>query len=182
MARVPTVTRDQLAPADQAIYDRIAESRGSVRGPFTVLMHCPALAEHVAALGSQLRTKGVLSGPDRELAILATVHEGQARYAWVAHEAAANREGTRAEAIAVVRDGRPADGLTPREAVIVDTVRALCRERRLTDAQYARAEAELGRAALIELVTLAGYYGMIGLILNTFAVDLPAGAPAAPPR
>jgi len=55
-------------------------------------------------------------------------------------------------------------------------VRMLLREHRLTDAQFARAEAELGRRALLELVTLAGYYGMIAGILNAYEVDLPAGA------
>jgi 4-carboxymuconolactone decarboxylase len=58
----------------------------------------------------------------------------------------------------------------------VDTVRALYRRHGLTDAEFRRAETELGRVALVELVTLAGYYGLIGAVLNAFAVDLPAGA------
>ena len=41
---------------------------------------------------------------------------------------------------------------------------------------YARAEAELGRQALVEVVVLAGYYGLIGFVLNAFEADLPAGA------
>ena len=104
--------------------------------------------------------------------------------------AVALREGTRTEAIAVVRDDRATQGLTPREALLVDTVRALYRARRLTAEQFARAEAELGRKGLIEVVTLAGYYGMVAAVLNAFEVDLPPGtAPAfgrraagAPPR
>ena len=90
------------------------------------------------------------------------------------------REGTRPEAIAVVRDGRPTDELRSREALLVDTVRALYRTRRLTPAEYARAEAELGRQGLIELVTLAGYYGMVAGILNAFEVDLPPGTSPPP--
>jgi 4-carboxymuconolactone decarboxylase len=58
----------------------------------------------------------------------------------------------------------------------VETVRALARRHGLTAEEFRRAEAELGRAALIELVTLAGYYAMIAGILNSFDVDLPAGA------
>ena len=85
--------------------------------------------------------------------------------------------GTRPEAIAVVQDERPTSALTPREAVLVDTVRALFRTRRLTAAEFARAEAELGRPALIEVVTLAGYYGLVGLILNAFEVELPRSDP-----
>jgi 4-carboxymuconolactone decarboxylase len=183
MTRVPEPTRDELAAEAQAVHDVIARTRGGTRGPYGVLLHHPALCERVAALGELLRFRSGFSGADRELAILTAGREVEAPYEWAAHEPIARREGTRAEAIAVVRDGGATGGLPPREAVIVDTVRALCRTRGLTAAEFARGEQELGRRGLVELVTLAGYYGMIGLILNAFDVDLPAGAPPAlPPR
>ena len=182
MTRVPEPTRDQLDPDGRAVYDQIATSRGALRGPFGVLLNHPPLCERVGALGEQLRFRSGLPAADRELAILTVGREIEAAYEWVAHEVIARREGTRPEAIAVVRDGRPTAGLTPREAVIVDTVRALYRARRLTEAEFARAEAELGRRNLVELVTLAGYYGMIGGILNAFDVDLPPGTASPFPR
>jgi 4-carboxymuconolactone decarboxylase len=177
MSRVPGVRRAELPPEAQAVFDRIAETRGALRGPYGVLLHHPALADRVAALGEQIRFRSLLSGADRELAILTAGHEGRAPYEWAAHEPIARREGTRPEAIAVVQDERPTSALTPREAVLVDTVRALFRTRRLTAAEFARAEAELGRPALIEVVTLAGYYGLVGLILNAFEVELPRSDP-----
>jgi 4-carboxymuconolactone decarboxylase len=176
MTRVPEATRDQLEPDARAVYDQIVASRGAIGGPFGVLLNHPPLCERVAALGEQLRFHSGLPGADRELAILTVGREIEAAYEWVAHEVIARREGTRPEAIAAVLDGRSTVGLTAREAVIVDTVRALYRARRLTVAEFARAEAELGRRNLVELVTLAGYYGMIGGILNAFDVDLPPGA------
>lgn len=176
MTRVPEPRREELDPEARSVYDRIAATRGATRGPYGVLLHHPALAERVAALGEQLRFRSTLPGADRELAILAAGREAEAPYEWAAHEPIARREGTRPEAIAVLRDGGPTDGLLPREAVIVDTVRALYRRRGLTAAEFARAEAELGRRGLVELVTLAGYYGMIGGILNAFEVALPPGA------
>jgi 4-carboxymuconolactone decarboxylase len=182
MTRVPEPTREQLDADAQAVYDQIAATRGALRGPYGVLLHHPPLCERVGALGEQLRFRSGLSGPDRELAILTVGREIEAAYEWVAHEIIARREGTRPEAIAVVLDGRPTAALTPRESVIVDTVRALYRARRLTQAEFARAEAELGRRNLVELVTLAGYYGMIGAILSAFDVDLPPGASSPFPR
>jgi 4-carboxymuconolactone decarboxylase len=133
----------------------------------------------VAALGELLRFHSLLSGADRELAILAAGREVGAVYEWSAHEPLALREGTRPEAIDAVRNEQPLEGLQPREALIVSVVRALYQEHRLNDELYARAEGELGRAALVELVTLAGYYGMIGFVLNAFEVPLPAGATPA---
>ena len=177
MTRVPEPTRDQLDPEVRALYDRIAQTRGATRGPYVVLLHHPVLCERVAALGELLRFHSGLPGADRELAILTAGREAEAPYEWAAHEPVALQEGTRAEAITVVREDRATHGLRPREAVIVDTVRAIYRARRLTPDQFARADAELGRQGLIELVTLAGYYGMIGAILNAYEVDLPSGAP-----
>ena len=179
MTRVPEPTRDELDPDAQAVYDQIATTRGATRGPYGVLLHHPPLCQRVAALGEQLRFRSGLPGPDRELAILTVGREVEAAYEWYAHEIIARREGTRPEAIAVVWDQRPTAGLAAREALIIDTVRTLYRSRRLTQAEFARAEAEFGRRGLVELVTLAGYYGMIGAILNAFDVDLPPGV--APP-
>jgi 4-carboxymuconolactone decarboxylase len=176
MTRVPEPSRDQLDPEVRALYDRIAQTRGATRGPYVVLLHHPVLCERVAALGELLRFHSGLPGAGRELAILAAGREAEAPYEWVAHEPVALREGTRPEAIAAVRDRRPTRGLRPREALIVDTVRAIYRARRLTAEEFARAETELGRQGLVELVTLAGYYGMIAAILNAFDVDLPPGA------
>ncbi len=179
MARLPDVQRDTLSPEGQTAYDRIASSRGSVRGPFAIMLHHPALAERVGEVGELLRFHSVLPGADRELAILAAGREVEAPFEWAAHEPIGLREGTRPEAIEVLRHHRPTTDLTPREALIIDVVRALYRDHLLPDELYSRAEAEFGRQALVELVVLAGYYGMIGFVLNAFDADLPAGVTPA---
>jgi 4-carboxymuconolactone decarboxylase len=179
VSRAPEPRREDLPPEAQPIFDRIAKTRGAVRGPYGVLLHHPALADRVAALGEQLRFASGLPGAERELAILTAGREAGAPYEWAAHEPIPRREGTRAEAIACVRDGAPTRGLTAREALIVDTVRTLYRTRTLTESQLLRAAAELGWPGVVELVTLAGYYGMIGLVLNAFAVEMPDGVDPA---
>src|SRR5262245_39182951 len=176
MTRIPEPSREQLEPSARSVYDRIAATRGGLRGPYGVLLSHPALCERVGALGEQLRFHSILSGADRELAILAAGREAESPYEWAAHEPIALREGTRLEAIAIVREGGATSGLRPREALIVDTVRALYRAHGITREQFVRGEAELGRQGLIELVTLAGYYGMIAGVLNAYEVDLPQGA------
>ena len=179
MARLPALRRDDLDPESQAVWDRVATSRGGVRGPGAFLMHHPALAERVAALGEQLRFHSLLSGADRELAILTAGREVEATYEWAAHEPLGLEEGVRPEAIEVLRHQRPTAGLEPREALIVDTVRAIYRDHKVPDELYARAEAEFGRRGVVELVVLAGYYGLIGYVLNTFEAELPEGTTPA---
>jgi len=176
MARLEEPTRETQSPEAQATWDQIAGTRGTVRGPFAVLMHAPALAGPVAEVGTYLRFQGLLSGADRELAICASAREAESRYEWQAHAPLALKEGTRREAIEIVRSRGPVDGLTPRERTIVEVVRSLFRQHHLPDALYTSALADLGREQLVELVALAGFYKLIGAVLNGFEVDLPAGA------
>jgi 4-carboxymuconolactone decarboxylase len=179
MSRIPELRPEELSADARAVFDRIATTRGAIRGPYGVLLHHPPLADRVAALGEQIRFQSRLAASDRELAILTAGREAGAPYEWAAHEPIALRAGTRPEAIACVRDGGPPTGLARREAVIIETVRALYRTRRLTESQFRDAEAELGRANLVELVVLAGYYGLVGFVLNAFEVDLPEGVDPA---
>ena len=95
----------------------------------------------------------------------------------MAHEPLGLKEGTRPEAIDVLRHQKATDGLEKREQLIIDVVRTIMREHRLSDDLYGRTEAEFGRAGLVEIIVLAGYYGMIGYALTAFEADLPAGAP-----
>ena len=175
MQRIPNVERATLGPDGQAAYDRIAASRGSVRGPFGVLLHHPLLGERVGEVGELLRFHGVLPGADRELAILTTARELRAAVEWVGHAPLALKEGASPEAIEVVRQGLPADDLNPREALVINAVRALFTDHTLSDALYEAVDATFGQQGLIELTVLAGYYGLLGFVLNTLQVDVPAG-------
>ena len=176
MARLPSLAREQLRPDVQAIWDQIASSRGSVRGPSAFLMHHPALAERVSEVGALLRFGGNLKANDRELGILTAGREVEAAYEWVAHEPLGLEAGVRPEAIEVLRHQRPTTDLQPREAVIIDFIRSLFREHRVPDELYHRAEREFSRDELVELVVLAGYYCLIGFVLNAFEAEIPAGA------
>ena len=163
--RLPLPNREDLDDIGKAAYDR-GMRRGAtmmgLQGPAGIQLYTKG-APHIVALNQYLRFKSGIAPRTREIAILITAREMNSQFEWAAHEPIARAEGTRAEAIAVVRDGRRTDGLTAREAVLVDTVRALVRTRGLTAPEFARAEAALGARGLVELVTLAGYYAMIGL-------------------
>lgn len=65
-----------------------------------------------------------------------------------------------------------------RERVVHAVTRELLAQGDLGDALYAEAAATLGRAALVELVTLVGYYGVLALQMRVFRVGVPEGQPA----
>src|SRR5712692_7701557 len=120
MARLPKPKREELPAGAEKAWTLSANPDGTMRGPHAALIYVPPISERIADLGDHLRNHGALSGADRELAIMATVREGEAHYAWQAHEAAGKREGVRPEAIEAVRSKAALDGLSPRERLIVE--------------------------------------------------------------
>jgi hypothetical protein len=84
IARLPHLERDQPKPEDQQFYDAIADSRGSVRGPYGVLLHSPDLAARVAHTGTYVRYNLDLPEALRETIILATAWEIKSQYEFFA--------------------------------------------------------------------------------------------------
>ncbi len=174
MTRLPAVTRDSLSPTDQVIWDRIAgPRRGTVGGPYAILINVPELADRLEAITDYFRAHATMPKADSELAILATVREMGARFPWARHEEHARAAGTRPEAIEIVRAHQELAGLTPHERLVVETVHTLLRTRTLPADLFARALVDLGAAQLVELVVLVGHYSATGLVVNGFEVPPP---------
>ena len=172
MSRVAAPDRNSLSPEAQAIWDRIAAARsgGTMRGPSSVLMNIPDLANRVMTLEDYFRTDADLPAADRELVILATVREMGARFAWARQEARAKEAETRPEAVEILRTQGPLTGLSQRERTVVEFVQTLLRTHGLPQDVYDRAVKELGEKQVIEIVVLVGQYSMIGLIIQAFAI------------
>ena len=68
---IPAVTdRDQVPEDQRHVWDAIVASRGSVRGPFALLMHSPEVAGRVAHVGTFVRFESSLEATSRELAAM----------------------------------------------------------------------------------------------------------------
>ena len=61
--------------------------------------------------------------------------------------------------------------------MIYDVVTELLATKHLAQATYDRAVAMFGLEGVIEVVSCAGCYGMIGLVLNVFEIPPRAGVP-----
>ena len=174
MARIELIAgSDGLTPEQARLHDWIVESRGVLVRPFQVLLHAPEHAEHIARLGHVVRFESGLDGADRELAILATGQAHGCRYVWDTHLDIALREGVRPDAIAHV-DGAEAK-LTGRETAVLDMVGEMCSSSSLSDATFARVEAEFGAKGVVELSVLVGYYTLLGYAMAAFDVCGPSG-------
>ena len=173
MSQLPAVHREQLAPENQAIWDRVMNGRSGGAGPYGALMHVPEMAGCFSALEGYFRDRGTLAKPDKEMIILAVARELGARFPWSRHEIRARQVGVRSEALETLRAKGSLDALTSHEKIVIETARSLVRERTLSDELFARAQAELGVGALVEAVGLVGHYNLISMVARTFDLDVP---------
>jgi 4-carboxymuconolactone decarboxylase len=168
-----------LSPAQRAVYEATRDGR---RGPLpaNVLawLASPELAGRAAHLGEFIRYGTALSPAQSELAILIVARHWSCHYEWAIHAVEAARAGVAADIVTAI-----ADRLRPARAdldqVIYDLVDQLV-DGGVAEATFVDAEHRLGRAALVELVGLVGYYTMVAMTLNAFEVPVPDGAPRLP--
>jgi 4-carboxymuconolactone decarboxylase len=175
MSRIPRASRDELSAEHQKIWDQIHAVRSGGGGPYSILLHVPPLAGHLAATEDYFRTSSRLPDADREIIILAAAREVEARYAWSRHEVRAQKAGIRPEVIEALRAQAPVDDFTGRERLLVEFTRTLMRAHTLPDDLFHRMEHEFGRAKFVEAVGLLGHYITIGTVIRLFEVEPPAG-------
>jgi 4-carboxymuconolactone decarboxylase len=106
MARIPQIAGKTDVPEPyQYVVDQVLEVFGRVRGPFSILLHSPALAERLLPMVPFNRTGSIVEAPLRLIGILATVREKDAAYVWAAQVRSARENGVREGTIDVLRAG-----------------------------------------------------------------------------
>jgi 4-carboxymuconolactone decarboxylase len=176
----PITRRDQVQERHRAIFDAVAEGRGSVRGPFSILMHSPVLCRRHLDVGTYLRFNSGLEADTRELAIIAAAREKDCPYVWGAHAPAARAAGIGNAVIAAVRDHGDLAGLPAAERDIVAYTRQLAQRNAVAPDLFDRLHGRHGVPWLVELTCLIGHYGIVAAILNAFEVAPAADAEPLP--
>ena len=176
MARLPSITSKNQVPAQyHPIVDRVVQSRGAVQGPFTMLMHCPPLAEQVMGLGHYVRFAGELDKRVRVLAAMTVARELDAVYVWGAQTGQARKQGVPEPTITAIRE-KHSRGLPPEDAQIVDFTRDLVRKHRVSNAAMKVLQDRFGNFQLVELTGTIGYYSLLAMTANATELEAARGA------
>jgi 4-carboxymuconolactone decarboxylase len=174
-ARVPPIDPATYTPEQQRVAATISGARGNVRGPFTVWLRNPTLAEHANTFGIALRDSKVLERRLFELTILTVCRAWSVQYAWSAHVGAAATAGVSPDVIAAIRDNRRPEFRRDDERVVYDVATEIMQTRDLSQATYDRAVAAFGVEGTVDLISTVGYYAMVGIFLKSFDVPTPTG-------
>ncbi|HSD99335.1 MAG TPA: hypothetical protein VLB72_01215 [Burkholderiales bacterium] len=176
MARLPSITGKNQVPAEHhPIVDRIVQSRGAIQGPFTMLLNCPPLAEHVMTLGHYVRFGGELDKRVRVLAAMTVAREFDAIYIWGAQTGQARKLGVPETTITAIRE-KHSRGLPPEDAQIVDFTRELIRKHRVGAAAMKALQERFGNFQLVELTGTVGYYSLLAMTANACELEPAPGA------
>lgn len=174
MPRVAPITGKADVPAEyHEVVDGVLQVFGQIRGPFSMLLHSPKVAERMLSFVRFFRTDCVVAPKDRSLAILVAVRERQGAYVWSAQVAAARRAGVREEAIDLIgRKGDPAE-LLPEERDIVRYTQQLVQKNRIDQAAFDALKTQHDVQWLVELTVAANYYALLSGVVNAFEVPAP---------
>ena len=175
MARLPDLTRDQLNSEDQQYYDEIVGSRGSVRGPYGVLLHSPKLAARVANTGTYVRFECDLPNNLKEVVIITTAREIKSQYEFTAHARLAREANVSDETIKAIAQGMAPQSLFGDEELLVRFTQQLLRDHKVSDATYGAVKDRFGVQGTVDLTGLIGHYLLVGQFLAVFDVELAPG-------
>lgn len=175
--RLPLPAREQMDDGQRAAAQALVDGpRKGVFGPFLPLLRTPVLLDRVAALGEALRFKGTLQARVRELAICTAARHVGNQFEWHMHAPLAVQAGVDGAAIDLLRQGARPQPLADDEALAHELCDELLRTHGVSDPTYARAVERFGEAAVVELVTLVGYFVMVSWLMNV--AHTPAQKPA----
>ena len=180
MARLAAIKGKEQVPAEHhGIVDAVVKSRGAVQGPFTMLLHCPPLAQHLVNLGGYVRFEGKLDHRVRVLAAMVVAREFEAAYVWGAQTGSARRQKVPESTIAAIRD-KHSRGVPPEDAQIIDFTRDLINKHRVSDDTMKALQKRFGDEQLVELTGTIGYYSLLAMTANATELEAAPGADALP--
>jgi 4-carboxymuconolactone decarboxylase len=189
-SRLTPVDCNRLSIEQQTLFDQIVvgpraaaagerelvDEQGHMGGPFNAWLHVPAIGARWSAIGEVLRFQSSLDRRLFEMVVLVVAAHAQADHEWAAHSELAVKAGLPRTAVeAIGRREMPSFARSDEMAVYI-LAAALVRDLRVLQPDYDRALALLGQAAVIEIVSVVGYYLALAIALNAFEVEPPPGS------
>ena len=182
MARIPLVTRDQVAATEQPAYDAFMASRQGRPniGPYSLLLHMPEMAQRLEALRTYIRDEASLPQRLQELVMISVAAEMGCAFIWYAHAAAARQAGLRGDIVDNIRDKRPLVNLDADEQTVIDFTRELLQHRKVSRPTFDAATARFGQRGAMTLTNLVACYAVLAYNMNTYELEAPAHATEKP--
>lgn len=176
MPRIPPIAaKSDLAPEHQHVFDQVMGVFGRVRGPFSMLLHSPQLAERLLPMVPFAREGLIVEPQLRQIAVLAMVREKDGNYVWAAQVDVARRVGLREAVIDLLRAKGDPSSLPDDERDIIVYARQLMRTNRVEQPVFDALLKRHGAQWLVEVTAVGNFYVALCGVVNAFDVAVPEG-------
>jgi 4-carboxymuconolactone decarboxylase len=165
------MTAEQKTMTDHVL----AGKRGSMDGPYNVLLRSPVMGDLAQQFGAEMRFNSSLPKKLNELAILMTARFWNSQFEWYAHHKFALEAGLSPQLIASLSAGERPSSMDPDEEAVFTFCNELLQTRQVSDATFNRAKEKFGERGIVDLIGVLGYYHIVSMALNIDEYPLPEG-------
>ena len=177
--RFKPLTWETLSPSQLTMVESVmAGKRGSMQGPYNVLLRSPELGNLAQQFGAHTRYHSSLPLALNELAILLVARFWSSQFVWWAHKRIALDAGLDAALVDAIAAGAPAPAQPADAAAVYRFCSELLQTRRVSDAAYAVLVEQFGEAGVVDVMGTMSYYTLVSMSLNVDQYPLPDGIEA----
>jgi len=174
--RFKPLTYEQMTLEQKTMTDHVlAGDRGSMNGPYNVLLRSPEMGDLAQKYGAYMRFHSSIPHKLNEFAILITARFWNSQYEWYAHHQYALKAGLSPAVIDAVATGRQPTSMQPDEEIVYNFCHELLNARQVSDAHFKAAVDRFGERGVVDLIGVMGYYHLVSMALNVDRYPLPAG-------
>ena len=174
--RFKPLTWETLSPAQLKMVESVMSGkRGSMQGPYNVLLRSPELGNLAQQFGAHTRFHSSLPLALNELAILLVARFWTCQFVWWAHRRIAREAGLDEAFIQAIATGQSPQGLAVDVASVYGFCNELLQTRAVSDDTYAAAVQLFGEAGVVDLMGTMSYYTLVSMSLNVDQYPLPDG-------
>ena len=169
----------EMTPEQKTMTDDVLRGeRGSMNGPYNVLLRSPEMGDLAQKYGAYLRFHSSVPKKLNEFAILITAKHWNSQYEWYAHHKYGLQAGLSPALIATLAAGKRPSPMEADEEIVYNFVTGVLKTTQISDANFTAAKELLGERNLVELLGVVGYYQIVSMVVNTDRYPLAEGQKA----
>ena len=174
--RFKPLTWASMTPAQAGMVQSVMSGqRGSMQGPYNVLLRSPELGDLAQRFGAHTRFNSSVPLRLNELAILLVARFWRCEFVWWAHRRIAIENGLSPALVEAIFATRPPGDMPAEDAVVYTFCSELIETRRVGDATFAALVERFGEAGVVDLMGTMSYYTLVSMSLNVDQYPLPEG-------
>ena len=174
--RFKPLTYETMTPEQRKMTDDVLSGdRGSMAGPYNVLLRSPEMGDLAQKFGAYTRFHSTVPKKLNEFAVIITARYWTSQFEWAPHKRAALQAGLNPAIADAVANGKRPASMQPDEEAVYNFCSELLSTKQVSDGTFEAAVKLLGERGVVDLMGVVGYYQLVSMLLNTDRYPMPNG-------